>query len=98
MFASERNLFYSLGFIKYGVIPVASSLGNDLVKYGVDSGVNYLQGNEVGGFDVGAALHNAGFSLAWSNIPGKLLFERLERFIMGAGGEFVSMIIVGIYS
>ncbi len=56
--------------MRAGVVAVGSSIGGDIVRYGVD----YLRGNQVGGAEVGAALRNAGFSLAWSLAPGRFIF------------------------
>ena len=67
--------------MRAGAVAVGSSLGGDLVRIGVD----YLRGNEVGGADVGAALHNAGFSLAWTLLPGRFIFMPLDNLIKDAG-------------
>ena len=70
------------------MIPVAASLAGDVTKYGVDAGIDYIQGNEVDSFDVAGSLHNAGFGLVWSNLPGRFLFEPLEMIVKKSGGKF----------
>ena len=69
------------GIVKAIVLPVASSLAGDAIKYGVDSAINYYKGNEIGGFDLAGSLHNAAYSLVWSNLPGKYIFEPFEMVL-----------------
>ena len=77
-----------VGLVKAVVLPIAASLTGDVLKYGVDAGIDYVQGNEVGEFDIAGSLHNAAFDLAWSNVPGKYIFERFGELLKRSGGNF----------
>lgn len=79
-------ILFPAGIVKAVILPIAGALTGDIVKYGVDAGIDYVQGNEIGEFDVAGSLHNAAFDLAWSNVPGKFIFERFGELLKRSGG------------
>ena len=69
------------------MISVSSSLAGDIVKYGVDAGIDHIQGNEVADPNLAGSLHNAGFDLVWGLLPGKFIFQPLENVLKRSGGK-----------
>lgn len=66
-------------------------MAGDVVKYGVDAGTDFIQGNKVRDFDVTGALHNAAFDLAWGGTVGRLVFKPFEKAIKEGleGGKLI---------
>lgn len=69
------------------VIPIASSVVGDVVKYGVEH-------RTLKGFDVVSTARNAIYNLVLSNTAGKYYFEPLETILKADGGKFC---ITGLY-
>ena len=77
------------GIVKAVVIPVASSLAGDGLKYLVDAGHDFIEGNRIRDFDLAGSLHNAAFGLVWSNFPGRF-FGKFEMTIKNSLKEIES--------
>ena len=64
-------------------------MGGDLIKYSVDNAREYLNGEEVGDFDLVCSLKG---DLVWTNLPGRYIFERFDKVLKNSGSEFNSLI------
>ena len=69
------------------MLPAATAIGGDLLKYGIDNAQKFINGEEVEDFDYRCSLKNAAFDVVWRNLPGRF-FGRFDGFLKRRGGKF----------
>ena len=75
------------GIVKAVILPAATVIGGDLLKYGIDNAQKFFKGEKVDDFDLSRSLKNAAFDVVWKNLPGKYVYDRFDDILKKADSK-----------